>query len=349
MPDSSETDAVPSRPSTGDLTARLAAALAPLAAGQSRHLLVDFPAHANIGDSAIWTGEIALLARLHGCAPLLVSHPRYPMVQTRHRLRQGDIIYIHGGGNFGDIWPHHQAHREMLLDSFPQHRIVQLPQSLHFREVTGIERTKRAIGGHPDFHLMVRDRESADFARQHFDCPVILVPDAAFCTDLGGLLPEVTPEGGVALLRSDQERRPDARDGGALFRRPGWSAGDWVRPTPGERRLERIELGLHGLFPLMELRHRRFLEMTQRRVARGLAQLGRGRVVVTDRLHGHILASLLGRPTVVIDNFYGKIRRFISAWGAVSPVHIATGYAEALEVAEALMAEDVGQDGHSVR
>jgi pyruvyl transferase EpsO len=37
--------------------------------------------------------------------------------------------------------------------------------------------------------------------------------------------------------------------------------------------------------------------------------------VITDRLHGHILCTLLGIPHCVIDNSYGKIGGFADAWG----------------------------------
>jgi exopolysaccharide biosynthesis predicted pyruvyltransferase EpsI len=35
---------------------------------------------------------------------------------------------------------------------------------------------------------------------------------------------------------------------------------------------------------------------------------------VTDRLHVHICSLLLGRPHAVLDNNYGKIRRFMAAF-----------------------------------
>lgn len=32
-----------------------------------------------------------------------------------------------------------------------------------------------------------------------------------------------------------------------------------------------------------------------------------GRLVVTDRLHAHVLAGLMGVPHIVVDNSYGKV------------------------------------------
>jgi len=74
------------------------------------------------------------------------------------------------------------------------------------------------------------------------------------------------------------------------------------------------------------------------RVDRGLRLLAQGRVVVTDRLHGHILSDLLGIPHVVLDNEYGKIAAYLDAWPA--PKGIVTKAAtmeEALSLAGGLL------------
>ena len=90
--------------------------------------------------------------------------------RTRAGPAEG-LIYLHGGGNFGDIWPAYQTYREAVLQQNPSQRIVQLPQSLHFSDPAAILRTQRAIAAHRDFHLMVRDRESFDFAEPAFRLP----------------------------------------------------------------------------------------------------------------------------------------------------------------------------------
>ena len=56
------------------------------------------------------------------------------------------------------------------------------------------------------------------------------------------------------------------------------------------------------------------------RLAIGKRVLCAGTVLVTDRLHAHILAVLLNWPHVYLDNCYGKLERFASAWGTTSPI-----------------------------
>ena len=57
------------------------------------------------------------------------------------------------------------------------------------------------------------------------------------------------------------------------------------------------------------------------RVQRGLNMLSSSQVVITDRLHGHILCRLMGIPHVVLDNNYKKISNMLSSW-ASSPITI---------------------------
>jgi pyruvyl transferase EpsO len=324
------------------LRARLLGALAPLAAGRPAWGLLDFPDHWNIGDSAIWAGEVALLGGLHGGRAAYVSHVRYPVAEIDRLMPADGVIWLHGGGNFGDIWPVYQDYREAVLAQTRGRRVVQLPQTLHFGRPEPVERMKRLIGAHGDFHLMVRDRPSEDFARREFDCAVILAPDAAFGIDMAAIPRDPAPRGVLALLRTDKERREDARGVEALFGGgQDWRTADWAQPArlrrDGERALRRAFEYL-PLRPAMPWRERAFAAFAQARIARGFAQLDAAQVVVTDRLHGHIMARLLGKPQVVIDNFYGKIAGFMGAFGGGGALQ-ARDYAEARDMAAGLLAQ----------
>lgn len=52
----------------------------------------------------------------------------------------------------------------------------------------------------------------------------------------------------------------------------------------------------------------------------GVELLCSARVVVTDRLHAHVLCLLLGIPHVITDNVSGKIRAFYETWTRDSPL-----------------------------
>ena len=195
--------------------------------------LLDFPDHRNVGDSAIWLGEVAFFREHRQAEPRYVSSmAAFSEAALRASVPEGPI-FIHGGGNFGDLYPRHQEFREHLLERFPDREIIQLPQSIHFQDSQRVAGTARAIARHRKFRFFVRDQSSYEFAVANFDCEVRLCPDLALF--LGALDRKRLPEVDVLyLLRTDQER--------ALERRPGrqapphaWPTGWWRTGSPSGR------------------------------------------------------------------------------------------------------------------
>ena len=261
------------------------------------YALVDFPDHPNVGDSAIWLGEMACLHHIGAGGPAYICRwDDFDEAALRDACPHGPIL-IHGGGNLGDIWPHHQHFRETILARFRDRRVVQLPQSIHFRDEAQRDRFAKVVAEHPDFHLHVRDTASLALAERHFDCPTTLAPDSAF--GLGALPRPVEADCAcLMLLRSDAERAE--RDDAPLSGIRGSVMLDWLEEPP-----------VATDDPLARSRSR---------VERGLRLLARGETVVTDRLHGHILALLLGIPHVVLDNDYGKVGAYVATWTQASPL-----------------------------
>lgn len=292
----------------------LEAAIGRYAKPGDRYALLDFPDHANVGDSAIWLGATQVLRQLTGRPPVHVSGAaKGGLAGLKRRLGTG-TIYLAGGGNFGDLWRGHQELRERILAAFPHNRIVQLPQSIHFESAAPLARLAGAIGRHGAFHLLVRDRSSAAFARRHFDCPIELAPDCAF--GLGPLAPVAEPRHRLLCLRrTDQEQVPADWSATAALRP---RIADWIR----EPRLPTLRLKLaatagrlrRGGGPDAGAAGSAFDRLARLRVARGVGLLSTGQEVITDRLHGHLLCVLLGIPHVALDNSYGKISAYYRDW-----------------------------------
>ena len=120
--------------------------------------IVDFPNIRNVGDSAIWLGEIAYLTRCHGVKPAYVSEMYdFSEEELNARVPEGPV-FIHGGGNFGDIWMGHQNFRERILRSCVGRPVVQFPQSIHYSSPERVEETARLIDRHGNgIHLGERD------------------------------------------------------------------------------------------------------------------------------------------------------------------------------------------------
>jgi pyruvyl transferase EpsO len=258
-------------------------------------------------------------------------------------------ILIAGGGNLGDLWPNHQLFRERILAEFPENPIIQLPQSLCFEQEKNLERFRAVCARHPRFHILLREQKSLASAKELLDVPVSLCPDMAF-----GLWEIERPDVPTAdvptadvptadvlwLLRSDKESRGALRDLPGGFVRHDW-LDIGVEDADTQRKAEELNSRIHGLVnaardrpahatPVFSALAEAYEELAWLRVDRGLRLLSRGRMIVTDRLHGHILGLCLGIPQVVLDNSYHKISSTFETWTALSPI---TRWADSIEQA----------------
>jgi exopolysaccharide biosynthesis predicted pyruvyltransferase EpsI len=299
----------------------------------SNYAFLDFPNYSNVGDSALWLGGLRLLSETAGRLPNYVSSKdNFDRDRLLKAVPDGPI-FLSGGGNFGDIWPWFQEFREMIINQFKDRVVVQLPQTISFKEEVAVTRCKQAIAQHSNFHLLVRDRPSFEFAQQHFQCPIELVPDMAF--GIGVLKRPISPDYDIfMLLREDSERA--SYDRSILYTLPNIITADWLEEPEKFNQTSKYQAAFKALFTgswnREEARVVYYQQLATGRLNRGLKLLSSGRRIITDRLHGHILSTLLDIPHVTLDNNYGKISSYINAWTNTFPaLHTAVTAEEALE------------------
>jgi pyruvyl transferase EpsO len=299
--------------------------------------MLDVPTHSNVGDSAIWLGEIAALARLGVRTRYVADLETFSAARLREAVGDGPVL-IHGGGNLGDLWPAHQRHREQVIAMLRDNRIVQLPQSIEFIDDGARARAGDVMRGHPSFTLLVRDERSSMRARSDLAVSAELCPDLAVCL---GPLPRLEPPAvdAVWLLREDHEGGGHARTG-AEHTGVDWldeehgAATRLVRRLANRSRTGSASSRLEGHVLAWAWRR-----AALRRFGRGCRLLCRARVVVTDRLHAHILCVLMGIPHVVLPDRFGKIEAFVDTWTAgVEGVHRCGSPSRARELVAELLA-----------
>lgn len=321
----------------------IAAAMDGLVEPGSACALVDFPNHANVGDSAIWLGEVHYLRDKGVRVVYACDHANFNLEQMRRKLSPGDTILLHGGGNFGDVWPKYQQFREDMVRQFGDYRIVQLAQTVRYGDRQALERSRAVFAAHPDFSILVRDHESLEFVRAEFDMPCRLCPDFAFW--LGQRRRPAAADCEVLWMsRTDHEaggqplpRWGDGVEGPVDWLEDGWS---WLRG--GHIALSRVKRYAGARVPgLLTAQARLFAPLAAERVLRGERLLARGKAVVTNRLHGHIMCLLLGISHVLLDNNYGKVANYYRAWTSKCDlVELAETPQEALDRAWAAVKED---------
>lgn len=277
-----------------------------------RLILTDFPDHDNVGDSAIALGELEFCERSR--IEVRSSH----CIGTSPGMFDADCaVALHGGGNFGGLYPDHDAYRYHLARSLPKDTVlIQEPQTVHFVSESARSEFRQRMASRYGLRILVRDQESYDTLRGDV-AHLFLTPDAAHM--LGEIAVPPPSKEAVFLLRRDEESR--------LVRSPGLESVDWPR-YHGPRWMNvhlrsSIAKRMPGaLAEMVNPSPKGWERIARTRLSWGISVLQAGETVVTDRLHAMILALHMGRRVIAIDNNNRKLSRYAETWFGGSDANV---------------------------
>ncbi|CAG5126917.1 unnamed protein product, partial [Candidula unifasciata] len=271
--------------------------------GKARHvMLIDIPVQENKGDPAIAAGEVLLLEKLN---KTIVFHCETHYCETAPALKTASeisqkylkddlVILMHGGGNIVG-YAFEDRIRRKYIEAFPERQCILFSQSIWLHEgySSNLEFARETYSNRSNLVILLRDQQSLEIAKNNFrGIKLILAPDLAFCI---GMIPRQMPP----LYDIVWLRREDSEKSSFTFpkipKNITFDVGEWLkwRTNTGRQTMETVFLV----------------------AAEGFQFLQRGRIVVTERLHGHILSTLLNIPHVIIDNPpYLKLSSFHKTW-----------------------------------
>jgi exopolysaccharide biosynthesis predicted pyruvyltransferase EpsI len=313
-----------------------------------RCALLHYPNHVNIGDHLIWCGTVRYLDQIAGASLAYIADADSFSVEAMNQaLGPGGRVFLHGGGNLGDIWPERQRFTEQVITACRNRAIVIFPQTVFFQDPAAARRAAGVFHSHPDLTIFARDRRSFAVASEVFPrCKVALAPDMAFALEGCFDAPSQRPPRALYLARKDKETSGVSRALPSGFERQDWISLDrrwrWDgHPVPFPRRQVRIfrqwlqrdflsprlsrqrELWLEGpgarLWSQERMNHH-WHRLSLALIHDGMRQLQDFGFVVSDRLHAHIFCLLLGIPHVLLPNLYFKNQAFHETWTHASPL-----------------------------
>jgi pyruvyl transferase EpsO len=314
-------------------------------------VLLDYPNHSNLGDHLIWLGDVLYLTRTAKVKIKYVADPQSFSEETLERKADKLPIIFHGGGNFGDVWAKYQLFRERIIARYHDRPIFILPQSIYFKSPENLKRTAEIFNAHPDLTIFVRDDYSYSIARESFiNCRIIKAPDMAFeMVDLPDL-PKITPTKNSILYidRVDVER--NSAFSPSKLEIPDLVVEDWIS-FQWMNKLPKDWVYIPGLAKLIREGWQRGLATPNQWLSRqkwelfhpyasvfkeidnpplhhkswslmhsGIYQLKPYPIVITNRLHVHILCLLLDIPHLVFPGSYYKIKAFYDTWTHQIPI-----------------------------
>lgn len=278
-------------------------------------ILVDYPLYNNVGDWLIYHGTLELFRLLDVKIEKQYCLNDYEWL-LEQTLSPHIVILLHGGGNFGDIYPAHQTLRRQIITRFTENSIVMLPQSVFFQQPDAFDQDAVLFASHQNLTLFVRDIPSKALLLEYPGLNVKLCPDLA--TLLLGTLPFREPKshvlgsGGILCFRRrDVEAKFNSESGfesgfdwqDMLHRRFHFIRYVVIKLLSAEKRLGRTSFAI-----------KIWSALTWKTIYRASQYFQCFDEVDTDRLHGMILANLLGVTVRARDNSYGKLGRYKEAW-----------------------------------
>ncbi len=316
-------------------------------AGHSSVAVVQYPFNANVGNHMMWLALTDYL-RDRNIRVAYAAHAGNLQVDILRRRVGDHPIILLGGVTFSNLWSYHLDAKRTVATEFPDNRIVSLASTMLFSDEIDARDARDALGGHSDVVLLARDPVSAERARAVFGeaAHIRVQHDSAFRMGPVAPRPATVRDDVIWLRRTDAESTGDPTPPGETpFDWPwigseGWRVPYVIGRASGIASRSRStsvpvisDLGNHGV-------NAGYLAMSRSLVRLGIQQLGRGRVLVTDRLHPHVLAVLLGMPVVLLPDRFGKNRAvYDHSTKEFSHVRWADDPATAFDIARELAAE----------
>lgn len=256
-----------------------------------RFILMNTPDHGNMGDHALALAALKFFNKYF---------PQYEVVEftgkqwdycyriIQEQLNHKDIIFFVGGGYMGNVWPKESERVRKIIEAFPDNKKVFLPQTFYYQE-NDFGRDFKFYGCKENILYIHREHNSYDMFLKNVvvkkECN-LLYPDMVF--GLADKQTEGIRDGIKICIRRDKERIIDSRIIGKI---EDYCQKEGINysyiDTVIDRNINQSERSeqLNELFN----------------------NIKSARLLVTDRLHGMIFATILGTPCVVFDNLTGKI------------------------------------------
>lgn len=262
-------------------------------------LLLGTPEHGNIGDLAIAFAEIEFLRKYFSefCLAEIPSSYVFGISAKRILENKQRLFCVHGGGFLGNLWISEEKMFQNVLKIFEEKKIVVFPQSIFFEKTANWEldfqKTRTAYRSHPDLHIFIRDN-SIDFLRKEIvEKNTYSVPDIVLSLDRSA--PKFERKGVLLCFRADKEKVVPVETFAAIeenlrSRGESCSRTDMVVPYGVPAFAREIE------------------------VEKKFDEFRRSRLVITDRLHGMIFATITGTPCIAVNNISKKVQGVWELW-----------------------------------
>lgn len=206
-------------------------------------------------------------------------------------LNKEDLIFLHGGGNMGNLYLEEEIVRRFIIKNFTENKIISMTQTMSFigkNAKEELEISKNIYNKHKNLVLLSRENISYENMKENFiNAKVINCPDIVLY--LNGKLRESSHvrDKIMTCLRNDKE---------SLLLDNKYKLIDMLKKNYSNI----YEYDTHIYKPV-------FREERELKIKDMLSKFLESKVVITDRLHGMVFAAITKTPCIVTKSLDHKV------------------------------------------
>ncbi len=255
--------------------------------------LICTPIHNNLGDHAITIAAIQFLEKImKGVHIIEIPQPYIRKYTFLFRwLTKGRTVFICGGGYIGTMWPDDNQMVTDVIKYLKNCKMIVLPQTMFYenKACTLLAKDQKVYSKHKNLTLCVRDEQSIQWAEILIKGKrkIILTPDLV--TTLRGYDNLTDQRHGILLcLRNDIEK--------VFFEN------EYILEVINSyQRKVTVLNNISRIYPIMPENRKKIVE-------KHLKKIAKAEMLITDRLHGMLFATITGTPCIAFNNKSKKVQ-----------------------------------------
>lgn len=260
-------------------------------------VLFGIPEYGNMGDIAISYAETEFIKdnfKQYDVLEILEDDIKGRIEEIKKIISDEDIIFGQGGGNLGDEYVSFEETRRLIINAFPNNKIILMPQTIYFSNTENgkreLEKSKQAYNNHKYLTIIAREEISDEIMKKEFNkANVILAPDIVMYLDKTNV--NIKRSGATLFLRNDAEKILTEEDSKKI--------NEVVSKHYTKVLYTDTHIG-NDIKITKDLREKMLEPKWQ--------EARKSELVITDRLHGMIFAAITSTPCIAFGNYNHKIK-----------------------------------------
>lgn len=272
---------------------------------QSDYVFYGIPHHGNAGDMMILEAELDILKQIKYNCLLYGNQYNYEKINLTDKT-----VLISGSGSYGDVDNDYiNKFINKIICDYDNNDILIFPSSMYWKKEENIVKHANILKQHKgNIHLCCRDINSYNFAIKHFgnisNVKLYLLPDVVLTWNINDFIKKhnIQIPGKIKntlyISRNDNEKN-------IIYDKKIDDKQDWPTLSIGKYIQKHIDNVSKDIW-LKYIKDEILID--------AISFVLPYKTVVSDRMHGFVLAMLLDKQSILLDNTYHKCSGLYNTW-----------------------------------